>query len=262
MENKGCNLFYHLLNFHPLSLMRQHLHRNPLNLTRISFLSSQILFVLPMTKLSCLSIDKMEPWVHVICPAQNIPENVISWFFLHSEYSIFVFFSQLRFKYLLQVKVFCLWAPSIILLFKNVVAFERFPYFHSRDFNGIYFGNYDFLRIFDFFHSRNYDFWALSILPVKCHKHRGCQRRFQGEEGNFWAPFAFLTRKLIWWWNFDFDYDFEFDFDDDIDEYFFIMLLEGLSSENNAMFFSNNRKSPLRVRAVWQHEFRFSMGVQ
>ena len=61
VENKGCNLFYHLLNFHPLSLMRQHLHRNPLNLTRISFLSSQILFVLPMTKLSCLSIDKMEP---------------------------------------------------------------------------------------------------------------------------------------------------------------------------------------------------------
>ena len=43
---------------------------------------------------------------------------------------------------------------------------------------------------------------------------------------------------------------------------FFKMLLEGLSSENNAMFFSNNRKSPLRVRVVWQHEFRLSMGVQ
>ena len=74
VENKGCNLFYHLLNFHPLSLMRQHLHRNPLNLTRISFLSSQILFVLPMTKLSCLSIDKMEPWVHVICT-----QNAFGW---------------------------------------------------------------------------------------------------------------------------------------------------------------------------------------
>ena len=50
--------------------------------------------------------------------------------------------------------------------------------------------------------------------------------------------------------------------DYDIDEYFFIMLLKGLSSENNAMFFSNNRKSPLRVRVVWQHEFRLSMGGQ
>ena len=112
VENKGCNLFYHLLNFHPLSLMRQHLHRNPLNLTRISFLSSQILFVLPMTKLSCLSIDKMEPWVHVICPAQNIPENVIFVIFFTFRIFNFCFFSQLRFKYLLQV---------------NFFVFEHFP---------------------------------------------------------------------------------------------------------------------------------------
>ena len=107
-----------------------------------------------------------------------------TWFFLHSEYSIFVFFSQLRFKYLLQVKICCLWALSIILLFKNVIAFERFPYFHSRDFNGIYFGNYDFLRIFDFFHSRNYDFWALSILPVK-HSTEGVSGAFRGKRGTF-----------------------------------------------------------------------------
>ena len=92
VENKGCNLFYHLLNFHPLSLMRQHLHRNPLNLTRISFLSSQILFFLPMTKLSCLSIDKMETWVHVICPAQNIPDYAICANFFYIPIIQFLFF--------------------------------------------------------------------------------------------------------------------------------------------------------------------------
>ena len=93
VENKGCNLFYHLLNFHPLSLMRQHLHRNPLNLTRISFLSSHILFFWPMTKISCLSIHKMDSWVNVICPAQKGKIHArlchLREFFLHSGYSIF-----------------------------------------------------------------------------------------------------------------------------------------------------------------------------
>ena len=90
---------------------------------------------------------------------------------------------------------------------------------------------------------------------------QGVSGAFRGKRGTF-------GRLLLSWqenWfddELDFGYDFEFDFDDDIDEYFFIMLLKGLSSENNAMFFSNNRKSPLRVRVVWQHEFRLSMGVQ